>query len=372
MRSRSRRLGGLTLLAGALIAGPPGAVDGQAAPADWVRLDEAHEIALARSAAPAEVSAEATIWALREGVYEVAVRGTNGNHCFVARSMPLSLEPICYDSEAAASVLPWEFEYLRLRLSGATADEREAALARYVDEGRIPLPTRPAMSYMMSSGQRLFDPASGEDAGNWRPHIMLYVPHLTHDAIGLTSATPQIQVARPGEPMAHLVVVVPDFVDPEYPASAEARRSPTLAPSDVPAGREARATLKRLAPILPVDAVEPALGFWERLGFVETARIPEEGRASFVMLRKDGSEIMLQTFAGFEDDADALGEIPRGGTLLYLEVDDLSAIEAELEGAEVLIPRRRMFYGAEELVVREPGGHIITFAQFAEGAGGGG
>jgi len=29
-----------------------------------------------------------------------------------------------------------------------------------------------------------------------------------------------------------------------------------------------------------------------------------------------------------------------------------------------VIPRRTTFYGADELIVREPGGNVVTFAQF--------
>lgn len=95
--------------------------------------------------------------------------------------------------------------------------ELERALAEGVGSGEIPMPKRPAMSYMMSSAQRLYDPESGRSAGNWKPHIMLYVPYLTSTAIGLGEVMPTIQVARPGTPMAHLIVVVPQFVDPASP-----------------------------------------------------------------------------------------------------------------------------------------------------------
>lgn len=182
---------------------------------DYVSLAESEEIALARSAAPDMVSAEATIWVLREGRYEVAVKGTNPNHCFVARSQPKSLEPVCYDDEAAATILRWEFEYLALRLAGKSEQEMELALAEAVGSGELPIPSRPAMSYMMSSAQRLYDPESGRSAGNWKPHLMLYIPYLTEQSIGLSEATDILQVARSGTPMAHLIVVVPDFVDPK-------------------------------------------------------------------------------------------------------------------------------------------------------------
>jgi len=187
---------------------------GQLAPTDYVRLSEGREIALARSAAPDAVSRDATVWVLRNGKYEVAVPGSSGNECFVARSQPRSLEPICYDREGAATVLHWELEHFALRTAGKSAAEIEAALAEAVGSGRIRMPSRPAMSYMMSSGQHLFDPESGRDAGNWRPHVMIYVPYLTNEEIGLSETTGHVFVVRPGTPMAHLIVVVPDFVDP--------------------------------------------------------------------------------------------------------------------------------------------------------------
>ena len=71
------------------------------------------------------------------------------------------------------------------------------------------------MSYMMSSAQRLYDSESGRSAGNWKPHLMLYIPYLTDKDMGLMESTPTLQVARSGTPVAYLVIVVPEFVDPK-------------------------------------------------------------------------------------------------------------------------------------------------------------
>lgn len=192
-----------------------GPAHGQSGPRDYVRLPEDREVALARSAAPDAVSADATVWVLRDGEYDIAVPGSNGNECFVARSHPQSLEPICFDPEGAATILRWEFAHFELRTAGKSSDELEVALAEAVGSGRLRMPNRPAMSYMMSSAQHLFDPESGRDAGNWRPHIMLYVPYLTNEAIGLTETSADVFVVREGTPMAHMIVVVPDFIDPK-------------------------------------------------------------------------------------------------------------------------------------------------------------
>ena len=42
---------------------------------------------------------------------------------------------------------------------------------------------------------------------------------------------------------------------------------------------------------------------------------------------------------------------------------DKVAVERALEGIEPVIPRRRTFYGMDEVCVREPGGRVVVFAQ---------
>ena len=53
---------------------------------------------------------------------------------------------------------------------------------------------------------------------------------------------------------------------------------------------------------------------------------------------------------------------------LFIEVGDIDAVERALAGIEQVIPRRRTFYGMDEVVVRDPGGYVVVFAQPA-GAG---
>ena len=55
--------------------------------------------------------------------------------------------------------------------------------------------------------------------------------------------------------------------------------------------------MKKLTPILFVDAIEPCLPFWtERLGFTKATEVPHDGRLGFVILVKDGLELMYQTW----------------------------------------------------------------------------
>lgn len=121
--------------------------------------------------------------------------------------------------------------------------------------------------------------------------------------------------------------------------------------------------IDKLTPILVVDAIEPCLPFWvDRLGLEKTVEVPHGDRLGFVILARGGLELMLQTRASVADDVPAIAEGPHGSTL-YLEVGDLDAVVALLGDVEVLIPERTTFYGAREVFVREPGGHVVGLAQ---------
>jgi uncharacterized glyoxalase superfamily protein PhnB len=118
---------------------------------------------------------------------------------------------------------------------------------------------------------------------------------------------------------------------------------------------------KKLTPLMTVDAIEPCLPFWtDRLGFAKVAEVPDGDALGFVILAKDGLELMYQSHASVEKDLGT--RIPVGG-LLYIEVEDLAPILTALAGAEVVVPERTTFYGAREIFVREPGGHVVAFSQ---------
>lgn len=128
--------------------------------------------------------------------------------------------------------------------------------------------------------------------------------------------------------------------------------------------------MQKLSPVLYVDAIEPALPFWvDRLGFEKTAEVPQGERLGFVILQKGGVEIMYQTRESVAEDVPPLADTPMGGSLLFVQVEDLDAVARALEGITPVVPRRKTFYGADELIVREPCGNVVTFAQFGQQAG---
>lgn len=124
--------------------------------------------------------------------------------------------------------------------------------------------------------------------------------------------------------------------------------------------------MKKLSPVLYVEAIEPVLPFWtERLGFERTVQVPEGDRLGFIILSRGSVELMYQTRASVQRDVPELAATPMGGAMLFIEVEDLDAIERALGEVERVVPRRTTPYGADELIVREPGGNVVTFAEFA-------
>ena len=182
-------------------------------------LAPAEERALARSAAPASISADATVWLFTRGGWVVGDSGTSGAACLVSRSWPESLEPECFDPEAAATIMPIEMRRTELLHQGMRIEEVDQEIARELMTGRFRLPSRMAVAYMMSARQRLVSD-DGTPAGAWRPHLMIYSPFLTNAQVG-HQATPGLaagMVVDPGLPTANLMVVVPAFA--EVPGAA--------------------------------------------------------------------------------------------------------------------------------------------------------
>src|SRR5580700_859633 len=124
--------------------------------------------------------------------------------------------------------------------------------------------------------------------------------------------------------------------------------------------------MKKVTVVLLVEEIEPCLNFWvDRLGFTKTAEVPDGNKLAFVMLQKGATEVMYQTFASVEkDNAQLAKDMRKGPTFLYVEVDDLDAVIAALKGVPVVMPVRTTFYGAKEFGVKDPAGHLVTFAQY--------
>jgi hypothetical protein len=126
--------------------------------------------------------------------------------------------------------------------------------------------------------------------------------------------------------------------------------------------------IKKATPVLIVDRIEPLLPLWDALGFARAAEVPHGDALGFVILMRDGVEVMYQTFDSIRGDEAKVLEGSRaiGAAAVFIEVDDIEALVALIpSGTDTIVARRKTFYGSTETVIRDGAGNVVTFAQFA-------
>jgi hypothetical protein len=212
----------LTILVGLSVV----AVQAQTAkypPIEQYLLPQADEIALARSAAPANISDRATIKVLTRSGFEVAQQGGNGSVCMVMRGFsaptytPAQFRnlvydatvraPICFTPTAARTVMPYYELRTKLALQGKSPDEIAAGVEAAFARGELPKREEVCFAYMWSAKQHL---ASG--IGHWHPHMMVFAPYYDNSMVGgnsFGSPLPQL-TDDAGTPFAVVVIPVDD------------------------------------------------------------------------------------------------------------------------------------------------------------------
>ncbi len=105
--------------------------------------------------------------------------------------------------------------------------------------------------------------------------------------------------------------------------------------------------LEKIVTLLVVESIEECLPAWEAVGYELTVRVPDTGPLGFVILNAPFGELMLQTKKSLAADLPAVAA-RRPSYLLYADVTSLAEAKKTLRGAEVLVARRKTFYGATE------------------------
>jgi hypothetical protein len=196
------------------------------APLDqYLIADRSAEIALARSAAPPSIAKDATVMVLGKHGYETAVQGTNGFVCNVDRSWmdqfedspefwnPKRLGPVCYNPQAARTVLPILLIRTRLALAGKSKAEMKEGMKVAIEKGELPALESGGMAYMLSKQGFL-----NSKCGNCAPHLMFYVPVKDADSWG-AGAGSDVPVFRSPhfngdpEPVTEFIVPVAEWSD---------------------------------------------------------------------------------------------------------------------------------------------------------------
>jgi hypothetical protein len=125
--------------------------------------------------------------------------------------------------------------------------------------------------------------------------------------------------------------------------------------------------MKAIVPNLIVASIEACLPFYLRLGFEKTVSVPhppdagEGAPIGFVILKHGEVELMLQSTASIATDVAGL-EKDAYRSALYVRVESLDPIRAALGDWPRVVPERTTFYGAREIIVRDPAGNVLSFA----------
>jgi hypothetical protein len=191
------------------------------APLEQYLMDRDAEIDLARSAAPDSISHDATVAVLGRHGYETAVQGKNGFVCVVERGWmdgfddpefwnPKQRGPICYNPEAARSVLPITYLRTKLALSGSSKDEIRDGIKQAYAKKELPLLEPGAMSFMMAKHAHITDKKLTEDGAHNIAHLMFYTPVINSADWGANLDKSPVYlnpVFRDPEPMEVFVVL---------------------------------------------------------------------------------------------------------------------------------------------------------------------
>ena len=124
--------------------------------------------------------------------------------------------------------------------------------------------------------------------------------------------------------------------------------------------------VKRATAVLFVDSVAATCAFFERAGFARILEVPDGNAVGFAILERDGVQVMAQSRENSKEPASirARSKVSQAAHV-FIDVDDLDAVIAALGRGEILADRHKTFYGSDEITYQEPGGHLVTFAQFA-------
>jgi hypothetical protein len=218
-----KTMAGLILLLATMQAASVRGQSGKYPPPSEYMMARDTEIALAKSAAPDNISGHATIKVLTASGFQAVHDGDNGFVCMVMRGWsaptytPAQFRdlvydakvraPICFNPEASRTVLPYYELRSKLGMEGKTPDQIVEGVQAAYAKGELPKRDSVSFAYMWSADQNL---ASG--IGHWHPHMMVFAPYYDNSRLGnneFGSPFPQLSDDA-GTPFAVVVIPVDD------------------------------------------------------------------------------------------------------------------------------------------------------------------
>src|SRR5260370_40157452 len=127
----------------------------------------------------------------------------------------------------------------------------------------------------------------------------------------------------------------------------------------------------KITAVLIVEEIEKSLAFWvNRMGFQKIVEVREGDRLAFVILARDGAELMMQTITSVRKDEPkfAPNALQTKGCGMFIEVEDLEDVKRRLDGYPIVMAERMTFYGMREIGVSEPNRHTPVFPAKSQSA----
>jgi hypothetical protein len=183
-------------------------------PAYDFSLPREDRIKLAKSAAPTEVSGQATVYLLERSGYVKVQDGSNGFSCIVDRQTPWNSEPTCFDAEGSSTTLPTRLFVEEERAKGRPEDQIKAEVDEGYKNGRFKAPGKPGLVYMMSDSIFLL---MNDKLVHAPPHLMFYAPYATEKDLGGPPSTADMpRLIRAGQPDAYIIVLPRSVEHPSH------------------------------------------------------------------------------------------------------------------------------------------------------------
>lgn len=165
------------------------------------------QIQLALSAAPPEISGNASLYVLESKGYVKVRAGTNGFTCLVEQQYAdQTVEPVCYDAEGTATTLQARLYREELRAARVPETEVKSRIAAGYRKGKLKAPRKPGLCYMLSTQNKLFDTFTQKIMAA-PPHLMFYAPYATQKDLGEFAGVQYPFILGEGQPDAHIIVI---------------------------------------------------------------------------------------------------------------------------------------------------------------------
>lgn len=166
------------------------------------QLDPKCEAALALSALPKNLRAEASVFVMGKNGFNKFKVGKGPFTCIVERNHPRSIIPQCLDEQGAELMIPAIMYKSELAMKGARPSEIKAKFKARADAGDFKAPDALGVNYMTSAYNYIYLQPIDRIA-TIPPHLMHYAPNTSNEDIGAADKAQQRRLPHINEAGIH-------------------------------------------------------------------------------------------------------------------------------------------------------------------------